>query len=95
MRALCSGVDGFSGVINHIDSIVDKFGKVRDNASAELFSLRRTIRDRESQVSRRLQQIMGQAQASGIVDGDVSVSIREGRAVIPVAAANKKRKSKA
>ena len=91
VRALCSGVDGFPEIINHIDSIVDKFGKVRDNASAELFSLRRTIRDRESQVSRRLQQIMGQAQASGIVDGDVSVSIREGRAVIPVAAANKKK----
>ena len=91
LRALCSGVDGFPEIINHIDSIVDKFGKVRDNASAELFSLRRTIRDRESQVSRRLQQIMGQAQASGIVDGDVSVSIREGRAVIPVAAANKKK----
>ena len=91
LRTLCSGVDGFPEIINHIDSIVDKFGKVRDNASAELFSLRRTIRDRESQVSRRLQQIMGQAQASGIVDGDVSVSIREGRAVIPVAAANKKK----
>ena len=91
LRALCSRVDGFPEIINHIDSIVDKFGKVRDNASAELFSLRRTIRDRESQVSRRLQQIMGQAQASGIVDGDVSVSIREGRAVIPVAAANKKK----
>ena len=91
LRELCRDVSGFPAIINHIDSIVDKFGKVRDNASAELFSLRRTIRDRESQVSRRLQQIMGQAQASGIVDGDVSVSIREGRAVIPVAAANKKK----
>ena len=91
LKALCRDVNGFPEIINHIDTILDKFGKVRDSASPELFSIRRTIRDRESQISRRIQQIMGQAQAAGLVDGDASISIREGRAVIPVAAANKKK----
>lgn len=91
LRALSRGISGFPEIINHIDSLIDKFGKVKDNASAELFALRRTIRDREAQISRRIQQILQQAQSSGLVDSDVSISIREGRAVIPVAASNKKK----
>ena len=91
LKALTRGVNGFPEIINHIDTIVDKFGHIRDNASSELFTIRRTIRDREGQVSRRIQQIMGQARSAGIVDSDASVSIREGRAVIPVSAANKKK----
>ena len=91
LKALSRGVSGFPEIINHIDSLIDKFGKVKDNASAELFALRRTIRDREAQISRRIQQILQQAQSSGLVDSDVSISIREGRAVIPVAASNKKK----
>ena len=91
LRALSTGISGFPEIINHIDSLIDKFGKIKDNASAELFALRRTIRDREAQISRRIQQILQQAQSSGVVDSDVSISIREGRAVIPVAAANKKK----
>lgn len=84
-------MSGFPAIINHIDSIVDKFGRIRDNASAELFAIRRTIREREGQASRRLLQIMGAAQASGLVDADASVSVRDGRAVIPVSAANKRK----
>ncbi len=91
LSALSRGISGFPEIINHIDSLIDKFGKVKDNASAELFALRRTIRDREAQISRRIQQILQQAQSSGLVDSDVSISIREGRAVIPVAASNKKK----
>ncbi|MDD3108040.1 MAG: Smr/MutS family protein [Alistipes sp.] len=91
LKARCEGVNGFPEIINHIDSIVDKFGKVKDNASSELFALRKSLREREGQISRRIQQIMGQAQASGVVESDAMISIREGRAVIPVVAANKKK----
>ena len=87
LRALSRDVQGFPEIINHIDSIIDRFGKVKDSASPELYTVRRSIREREGQISRRLQQIMSQAQ----VDADASVSIREGRAVIPVSAANKRK----
>ncbi len=91
LKRIAQGVNGFPELVNHIDSIVDRFGNVKDSASPELYSLRRTIRDREGQVAKRLQQVLTQAQSAGVVDPDASVSIRDGRAVIPVAAANKRK----
>ncbi len=85
------GVEAFPQIYNHIDSLIDRFGNVKDSASPELYSIRRTIRDREGKVSNRLQAILAQAVSAGYADSDASVSIRDGRAVIPVSAANKRR----
>lgn len=91
LKHLSSGVHGFPEIINHIDSMIDRFGKIKDNASADLYTIRRAIRDREQQISRKVQQIMRDAQSSGLVEEGASISIREGRAVIPVLAVNKKK----
>lgn len=88
---LTQNVNSFPEIINHIDSIVDRLGKIKDSASNELYTIRRAIREREGQVSKRLQQVLAQAQRAGIVDPDATVSIRDGRAVIPVVAAHKKK----
>ncbi len=85
------GVESYPQIFNHIDSLIDRFGNVKDSASPELYSIRRTIRDREGKVSKRLQAILAQAVSAGYADSDASVSIRDGRAVIPVSAANKRR----
>ena len=89
--AMSRNIDSFPRITGHIDSIIDKYGKIKDSASVELYEVRRAIRSREGQVSKRLQQIMGQAQSAGYVDGDASISIREGRAVIPVSAVHKRK----
>ncbi|MFI3281829.1 MAG: Smr/MutS family protein [Rikenellaceae bacterium] len=86
-----SGVSALPEVVLSIDSIIDKFNKVKDTASPELQTIRRQIREREGQVSKRLQQILSAAKSSGIVDPDALISIREGRAVIPVVAGNKRK----
>ncbi len=91
LREFSSGTRGFADIINHIDSIIDKFGKVRDNASPELYTLRRRIRENEGLMSKRLHQILGAAQASGLVDPDAQISLRDGRAVIPVPVGNKRK----
>ncbi|MFR9619735.1 MAG: Smr/MutS family protein [Rikenellaceae bacterium] len=85
------GVVSFAHIITQIDSIVDRFNKIKDSASAELQLIRRQIRDNEAQASKRLQQILSAAKGSGIVDTDAMISIRDGRAVIPVAAGNKRK----
>lgn len=90
---LTQGVESFPEIINHIDSILDRYGKIKDSASGELYTIRRSIRDREGQASKRLQQVLTQAQKAGIVESDAAISIRDGRAVIPVAAAHKRKLS--
>ncbi len=86
-----AGVNMLSDVVRTIDTIIDKFNKIKDSASPELHEIRRTIHQRESQVSKRLQQILASAKSSGVVDPDALISIREGRAVIPVVAGNKRK----
>ena len=91
LSRLSEGIDSFPRIFNHIESLIDRFGNVKDSASPELYDIRRTIRQREGSVSKRLQAILAQAVAAGYADSDASVSIRDGRAVIPVSAANKRR----
>lgn len=91
LRAFSADVYGFPEIANHINTIIDRFGKIKDSASPELYAVRRSIRDREGQVSKRLQAILTKAQKDGFADADAAVSIRDGRAVIPVSAANKRK----
>lgn len=91
LTELIDGVESYDHVAREIGRIVDKFGVVRDGASSELSSIRRTLIEKSSQISRRLQQILQKAQSDGYADADASVSIRDGRAVIPVAAGNKRK----
>ena len=81
----------FPDIIRRINQLVDEEGYIRDGASSTLVSLRRAIREHESQVSKRLQQVLNNAKRAGIVDADAMISIRDGRAVIPVSAANKRK----
>ena len=78
-------------MVDKIDAIVTKHGKVKDNASPDLQSIRRSISEKQSQVSKRLHSILKAAQAEGFVDEDATISIREGRAVIPIPAGNKRK----
>lgn len=91
MREFMDGISDFPEIVNHINTIIDRFGKVKDNASAELYSLRKTIRDREGQVSKKLQSILSSAIKAGYTDPEATVSMRDGRAVIPVLAVNKRK----
>lgn len=91
VRELSRGLAPLAHIVREAERIVDEYGQVRDNASPELAQLRREIRSREGQVSKRLQQILSSAKGAGIVDADAMISIREGRAVIPVAAGNKRK----
>ncbi len=86
-----AGVDTLPDVLRTIDTIIDKFNKIKDSASPELQIIRRQIREREGQASKRLQQILASAKSSGVVDPDALISIRDGRAVIPVVAGNKRK----
>ena len=83
----------FPDVVRRINQLIDDDGEIRDGASPELVQIRRAIREHEGQVTKRLNQVLNNAKRAGIVDADAMVSIRDGRAVIPVSAGNKRKLS--
>lgn len=91
LKALTTDINIFNNTIGAIDSIIDKQGKVKDNASPELHDIRRSIFSLQNSVGKKIQQIMRQLQSEGVVEDDTTISIRDGRPVIPVVAANKKK----
>ena len=80
-----------STVISSIDRILDRYGKMRDNASPELARIRKDIHHSQGAVSRALNTILRQAQAEGILDKDAAPTMREGRLVLPVPPAYKRK----
>ena len=78
-------------IILVLDSILDRYGKMRDNASPELARIRKEISASQGSVSRALNAILRQAQAEGILDKDAAPTMREGRLVLPVPPAYKRK----
>lgn len=78
------GVSGLGGIVNAIDRVLDRYGKIADNASPELARIRREITNQQGSVSRTLAAILRQAKTDGYVDSDAAPTLREGRLVIPV-----------
>lgn len=78
-------------ILRDIDRILDKFGRIKDNASPELAAIRKELSQAQSSVSRLLNTILKQAQADGYVEKDVTPTMREGRLVIPVSPVYKRK----
>ncbi|MBP1617644.1 MAG: mismatch repair protein MutS [Bacteroidetes bacterium] len=91
LRELASEVILFPQVTTKIDSIIDKFGRIRDNASPELSRIRRELSSTMGSISKTLDRILRSAQADGLVEKDVAPTMRDGRLVIPVAPAFKRK----
>ncbi len=91
LKRLCRSVKTYPYVIESIDRIIDRHGSVRDNASQRLKEIRSEILSKNALVSRRLSAVLRQARSDGIVDSDTTVTVRNGRGVIPVSASGKRR----
>ena len=74
-----------------IDRIIDRYGKMKDSASPELARIRKDIALSHGSVSRALNSILRQAQAEGLLDKDAAPTMREGRLVLPVPPAYKRK----
>jgi DNA mismatch repair protein MutS2 len=91
LREMCSSVKTYPYVLDSIDRIIDKRGIIKDNASARLKEIRSEVSAKNSLASKRLNAILRQAQAEGIIDTDSTVSVRNGRGVIPVSSYDKRK----
>lgn len=90
LKLMVAEVLTFKDVTDRIGLILDKFGKIKDNASNELLRIRREIHTMQASVSRSLNSILRQAKEDGLVDKDTQPTMREGRLVIPVPPAYKR-----
>ena len=91
LQRLAGDILVFPQLITRINNILSPYGKIKDNASPELARIRRELASTMSGISRSLNSILRNAQSEGVVDKDVSPTLRDGRLVIPVAPALKRK----
>ncbi len=91
LKRLAGDITVFPQLIAKIDGILSPYGKIKDNASAELARIRRELASTMGGISRLLNGILRSAQSEGVVDKDVTPTLRDGRLVIPVAPALKRK----
>ena len=91
LQRLTENVRIFPNLVNGINRILDKYGKIKDSASTELGNIRRELAKTEGSISRTLNSILHAAQSEGLVEKDVTPAIRDGRLVIPVVPALKRK----
>jgi DNA mismatch repair protein MutS2 len=91
LQLMCGSVKTYPYVLDAADRIIDKRGVVKDNASPRLKEIRAELIGKSIHVTKRLNAILRQAQSDGIVDSDTSVSVRNGRGVIPVGSYDKRK----
>ena len=91
LHRLAEGVTTFPAMIRRIDSILDKFGKIKDSASMTLASIRHELEKTQGSISRTLYTILHAAQKDGLVEKDAAPTMRDGRLVLPVAPSVKRR----
>ena len=85
LHRLAEDVLTFPAMIRRIDSILDKFGKIKDSASMTLAGIRHDMEQTAGSISRTLYTILHSAQREGLVAQDVAPTMRDGRLMIPVA----------
>ena len=91
LKRLAEDINVFPDVITRINAILSPYGKIKDNASPELAQIRRELNATMGSISRVLNSILRNAQSEGVVDKDVTPAMRDGRLVIPVAPALKRK----
>jgi DNA mismatch repair protein MutS2 len=91
LLALTDNIPDFPQVTKQMDAILDKFGKIKDNASPTLCDIRQQLTQTVNGISRTLQRILRTAQSEGLVEQEVTPAMRDGRLMIPVSPAYKRK----
>lgn len=91
LKRMSAPVRHFPEVQRRIDAILDRYGEVKDTASDELYSIRKSLRDKESSISKKASAVLKKAQEEGLVESDAGISVRDGKYLIPISTAHKRK----
>jgi DNA mismatch repair protein MutS2 len=82
---------GWGAFLLSLDKIIDDRGKLKDNASSELQSIRKRIQLQENDLRKTLDRTLKSVRSNGWISDDFSMTIRGGRMVIPISAEHKRK----
>ncbi|NOZ36029.1 MAG: endonuclease MutS2 [Chlorobi bacterium] len=91
LKQLTNKVQVFPFVIQKINSVIDKYGELKNNASPELSKIRNNLSKKQSSVSQTIHKIIKKQIDAGVVDSDAEISVRDNKLLIPVEAKNKRK----
>lgn len=91
LNSVVAGISSFKNCVAAINNIVDPLGQVKDSASTELADLRRRLSSASSTIAATMRRVISNAVGQGILEGDVTPTMRDGRLVIPVPPMHKRR----
>ncbi len=91
LHALTEGIHTFDDITRRIDQMLDKYGRIKDSASPRLAEIRAQLQKAEGSIARTLNNILRAAQSEGLIEKDVTPTLRDGRLVVPIAPALKRR----
>lgn len=91
IKKLLHDITLYPFVMERLDTIISKTGSIKDNASTELRDIRRQYAEREHYISKRMHAILRKAQSDELVDQDTSLSVRDGKMLIPISTSNKRK----
>jgi DNA mismatch repair protein MutS2 len=84
LRKLAREIKFYPAIIEKIDSIITKAGKIRDKASPHLYKIRKEIQHKQIIIDRKLVEILKSVIHEGFIDKGTNFTLRNGRHVIPV-----------
>ncbi len=91
IQRLCDGISVDKTVWSECNRLTDDKGDIPDAASPELADIRKQIRQKLSHIDRQVNKMLQEAKNAGWADSGVEATIRNGRMVIPVRAADKRK----
>ena len=91
LKKMAAPVMVFPEVLRRIETILDKYGGIKDSASPELQDIRRRLKTQEASLSKKAQAVLKAAQDAGYADSDAGISIRDGKYLVPVSSAHKRK----
>lgn len=90
IRERFGNIDTYPHLRKKIDSTIDRFGEIRDNASPHLAELSGKINQETAAMTSIVKGVIRAGVSKGILEPDTTASVRNGRSVIPVPAMSKR-----
>ena len=78
-------------ILKRIDHIIDEKGKIKDTASSELQKIRKDLISKQLSVEKKVIFFVNSYRKQGLIPENEMPTVRNGRTVIPVLAANKRK----